>query len=172
MIWLDGKECSEGAGKVCIVIQTLYVLNSAASSWHAELVGLFCNLGYFSMKADPDVWIPEAVCDDGFNYFEMLIIHVDDILSISHKAKERIDGITMHYAVKNGSIKEPTLYLGANVGKMQLEDGHKVWYTSFRSYVNAALDIVQHLLDDDGEGYSLKLKVKNPFPSGYHPSLT
>jgi hypothetical protein len=26
--------------------------------------------------------------------------------------------------------------------------------------------LLQCLLDDEGEGYSLKLKVKNPFPSG------
>jgi hypothetical protein len=30
---------------------------------------------------------------------------------------------------------------------------------------------VQCLCDDDREGYSLKSKIKNPFPSGYHPEL-
>jgi hypothetical protein len=77
----------------------------------------------------------------------------------------------MHYTAIRGSIKEPTLYLGANVGKMQFEDGHEVWYMSLRSYVKGALDVVQHLLDDDREGNSLKSKVKNPFKSGNHPEL-
>jgi hypothetical protein len=31
--------------------------------------------------------------------------------------------------------------------------------------------VVEHLLDKDGEGYSLKNKVKNPFPSNYRPEL-
>jgi hypothetical protein len=54
---------------------------------------------------------------------------------------------------------------------MQFEDGHEVWYMSLRSYVKGALDVVQHLLDDDREGNPLKSKVKNPFPSGNHPKL-
>jgi hypothetical protein len=90
------------------------VLKSTGSSWHAEPI-----LMYGFMK--------QAVHDDGFDYYEMLIIYVDNILSISLKAKERIDKITMHYTAKKGSIKEPTLYLGTHVGKMQLEDGYKVW---------------------------------------------
>jgi hypothetical protein len=65
-------------------------------------------LSYFSTKADPDVWIHEAVDDNGFDYYEMLIIYVADILSLSHKAKQRINKITMHYTAKKGSIKEPT----------------------------------------------------------------
>jgi hypothetical protein len=105
----------------------MQVLLSSCKSCH-------CDLAFFLIKANPDVWIREAVRDNGFDYYEMLIIYVDDMLSLSHQAKERIDKITMHALLilpaKKGSIKEPTLYLGANVGKMQLEDGWEVWYTS------------------------------------------
>jgi hypothetical protein len=42
-IWFKGgKECSEDAGKACIVVRVLYSLKSAGSSWHAELVSLLC----------------------------------------------------------------------------------------------------------------------------------
>ena len=34
-----------------------------------------------------------------------------------------------------------------------------------------AVDKVKCLLSEDGEGYYLKLKVNNPFPSGYRPEL-
>jgi hypothetical protein len=91
MIWFEGgKECHEDAGKVCIVIQAFYGLKSAGSAWHAELAGLLHYLGYFSMKANPDVWIHEAVRDDGFNYYEMLIIYVDDILHYHIKQRKRL----------------------------------------------------------------------------------
>lgn len=46
-----------------------------------------------------------------------------------------------------------------------------LWSTSPRSYVKNAVDIVERLLSEDGEGYSLKSRVKNPFPSGYGPEL-
>jgi hypothetical protein len=38
--------------------------------------------------ADPDVLFREASKNDGLEYFEYLIVYVDDILVISHKAKE------------------------------------------------------------------------------------
>ncbi len=64
MIWFEGgKECHEDAGKVCIVIQAFYGLKSA---------------------------IHEAVRDDGFNYYEMLIIYVDDILHYHIKQRKRL----------------------------------------------------------------------------------
>ena len=55
--------------------------------------------------------------------------------------------------------------------KIQLSDGHKVWATSLRDYVKNAIAVVKCLLDEDGEGYLLKNKVKNPFPSNYRLEL-
>jgi hypothetical protein len=40
-----------------------------------------------------------------------------------------------------------------------------------RNYVKSAIDVVKRLLEEDGEGYILKSKAKNPFPSGYRPEL-
>jgi hypothetical protein len=31
--------------------------------------------------------------------------------------------------------------------------------------------VVEHLLEEDGDGYTLKSNVKNPFPTGYKPEL-
>ena len=64
---------------------------------------------------------------DGHQYYEMLFVYVDDILALSHQAKEATEEITTFYKAKEGSIKPPEIYLGANVSKMQLPDGHEVW---------------------------------------------
>jgi hypothetical protein len=40
------------------------------------------DLSFVSTTADPDVWIWAVVHDDGFEYYEMLLIYVDDILAI------------------------------------------------------------------------------------------
>ena len=61
--------------------------------------------------------------------------------------------------------------MGADVEKVTLPDGREVWSTSPRSYVKNAVDVVQGLLDEDGEGYVLKTNAKNPFPTGYKPEL-
>jgi hypothetical protein len=101
----------------------------------------------------------------------MLLVYVDDVLAISHRAKEVIDSIGEIYKVKPGSDKEPDIYLGANVKKVQMPDGREVWASSPCDYVKNAIKMVERLFDEDGEGYVLKNKVKNPFPANYKPEL-
>jgi len=76
-------------------------------------------LGYKSTKADPDVWIRKAVKPNGYDHYEMLFVYVDDIISVSHRTKEAIKEITKYYKAKDRSIKEPNIYLGANVAKLK-----------------------------------------------------
>ena len=92
----------------------------------------------------------------------MLFVYVDDILALTHHAKDCIKEITEFYKVKEGSIKPPEVYLGVNMSRMQLPNGHKVWATSPRTYVKNSIGVVECLLEEDGEGYVLKLNV-NPF---------
>jgi hypothetical protein len=106
-----------------------------------------------------------------FEYYEMVFVYVDDILSLSHKAKECIAEIMAHYKVKDGSVRELDIYLGANIAKIQLPDEREVWSTTPRAYVRNAIEVVEQLLVEDGEGYKLKSSVKNPFPTGYKLEL-
>jgi hypothetical protein len=171
-IWFEGGiECGANQGKVLIVVHALYGLKSAGASRRATLAQALCDLGFVSTTADPDIWIQAAVRDDGFEYYEMLLIYVDDILAISHQRKALIDAIGEYYKVKPNSDKEPEIYLGANVEKVQILDGREVWATSPCNYVKNAIKIVESLLEEDGEGYVLKNKVKNPFPMNYRPEL-
>ena len=101
----------------------------------------------------------------------MSFVYVDNILSLSHRVKHCIAEITAHYKVKEGSIREPDIYLGVNIVKLQLLDGCKVWSTLPRSYVKNAVQVVEQLLVEDNEGYQLKSSAKNPFPTGYKLEL-
>lgn len=101
----------------------------------------------------------------------MLFIYVDDILSLSHKTKEAIGEITSYFTAKQGSIKKPDIYLGANVAKFQLPDGRVVWSTSPLTDIRNAVKTVEQLLTEDGEGYKLRSNTKNPLPLGYRPEL-
>ena len=73
----------------------------------------------------------------------MLFIYVDDILALSHQAKKAIEEITEFYRAKEGSVKPPEIYLGANISKMQLPDGREVWTTSPKAYVKNSLLVVE-----------------------------
>jgi hypothetical protein len=101
----------------------------------------------------------------------MLLVYVVDVLAISHEPKVLIDAIGEYYKVNPGSDKEPDIYLGSNVEKVQMPDGREVWASSPRDYIKNAIKTVEGLLVEDGEGYVLKNKAKNPFPMNYRPEL-
>jgi hypothetical protein len=101
----------------------------------------------------------------------MLLVYVDDVLAISHEPKILIDAIGEYYKVKPGSDKEPDIYLGANVEKVQIPDGREVWAMSPCDYIKNAIKTVKGLLAEDGEGYVLKSQAKNQFPMNYQPKL-
>jgi Reverse transcriptase (RNA-dependent DNA polymerase) len=171
-IWFEGGlECGEDQGKVLVLVRALYGLKSAGASWRSALAKVLVDIGFESTRADADVWIRPAVRPDGFKYYEMVLVYVDDILACSHKASEVLGEVAAFYQVKEGSLKKPDLYLGANVGEFQLPDGRMAWYTSPRDYVKNAVKTVENLLEEDGEGYALKNGAKDPFPKGYKPEL-
>jgi hypothetical protein len=113
-----------------------------------------------------------VTCEDEYKYYEMLLVYVDNVLAVSHELKVLIDAIGEYYKVKPGSDKEPYIYLGVNVKKVQMLDGREVWATSPHDYIMNAIKTVEGLLGEDREeGYILKNKAKNPFPMNYQPEL-
>jgi hypothetical protein len=173
MIWFEGGlECGSDKGKVCVVVHALYCLKSAGKSWHVTLVQALHDTGFVSTIADPDVWIQPVAPEDRYKYYEMLLVYyVHDVLAISHEPKILNDAICEYYKVKSRSDKEPDIYLGANVKKVQMLDGREVWATSPCDYVKNAIKTVKGLLPEDREGYVLKNKAKNLFPMNYQPEL-
>ena len=41
------------------------------------------SIGFIPSKADPDVWMRPATKSNGEQYYEYLLVYVDDILNIS-----------------------------------------------------------------------------------------
>jgi hypothetical protein len=90
-------------------------------------------------------------------------------LAISHELKILIDAIGEYYKVKPGSDKEPDIYLGANVEKVQMPDGREVWATSPCDYVKNAIKTVKGLLAEDREGY-VAIEEQGKEPNSYELS--
>ena len=58
--------------------------------------------------ADPDVWMRAAVRSDGFQYWEYILIYVDDLLVISENPKDILAKIDYYFPIKPDSIGPPT----------------------------------------------------------------
>ena len=71
-------------------------------------------MGFMSSLADADVWLRPSSKPDGFQYYEYVLVYVDDLLVLSHQAPNIMQALENFYRLKDGYSK-PTRYLGAEV---------------------------------------------------------
>lgn len=172
-IWLvAGIEFGIDAGSVMLIVRALYGLKTSGASWHAMLSQSLRDLGYKASEADRNVWLKPGVKADGFRYYQMVLVYVDDILHVSHDTTEVVEGLKKLYQVTEDALESPGRYLGANLEKIQTPDGRMVWSMSSVDYVRSAIDNVEASLKADSLP-PLKVygKCKRPYPSKYRPEL-
>ena len=168
-IWtIGGPEFGSEAGTIFIVKKALYGLKSAGAAFRSLLADTLSDMGYKPTKADPDAWIRPAVKSNGFEYYEMVLCYVDDILSISHQPHATLHALTNTFKLKDDKIEEPEMYLGAKLGKMTV-DGVECWTMSAEQYVTASVTNVEEVLAK--KGLRLPTKCYTPLPTDYQPEL-
>ena len=76
--------------------------------------------------ADPDIWMRPAIKADGSEYYEYVLLYVDDALCISENAEGVLrNEIGKYFKLKEGSIGPPELYLGGHMRLVTLDNGVK-----------------------------------------------
>jgi Reverse transcriptase (RNA-dependent DNA polymerase) len=160
-------------GQKAIIKGALYGLNSSGARWRDHLANTLRDFGYTSCKADPDIWMKPKSKPNGDKYWEYVLVYVDDILCVSHEPKKFMEMLQAKYTLKEGSVGEPTAYLGAEVCKHYIEgseDPTKVrWALSSDKYVDRAVKEVERQLGEADR--KLKNKVKTPLSLDYRPEL-
>jgi hypothetical protein len=166
-IWtVAGPEFGSEAGTIFLVKKALYGLKSAGAGFRSLLADTLIDTGYKPTKADPDVWIRPATKSDGFEYYEMVLCYVDDILSISDDPKSTLLALTSTFKLKDDKIEPPEMYLGAQLGIMQVDDV-ECWTMSAEKYVVSAVKNVEEALAK--KGLRLPNKCYTPLSSDYRP---
>ena len=107
---------------------------------------------------------------DSTDYYEMLLVYIDDILIVlSHDTKPIIDGISAQFRLKKDSLGPPKQYLGTTIKIHTDGEGSESWAMSSNEYVKAAVaEVVEDL---DNQGLKLKGKAHQPYDSNYKPEL-
>jgi len=168
-----GLEFGPDCGKTALIVRALYGLRSSGKSFRDHVAETLRAGGFKSCLADPDVYMRKAVKPDGMKYWEYVLMYVDDMLVISHATKPILDHFKEVYTLKEGSIKEPDSYLGADIKKFNLQGDEKYdkvrWAMSPDTYVKRAVQEVERKLDEVGK--KLAHKVQTPLSSGYRPEL-
>ena len=172
-----GTEFGSDAGRPAVIVRALYGLRSSGKMFREHLARtLRETMKFVPCKADPDVWMRKATKADGFEYWEYVLCYVDDVLVISMDPKSVLDGLTWDdFTLKPGSVKEPDLYLGADISKYYIEESDEPtkcrWAMSSDSYVKTAVKTVEGSLSQVGLEFLPRSRVESPLSSGYKPEL-
>ena len=171
-----GKEFGSDAGRPAKIVRALYGLRSSGKMFREHLARtLREDMKFFSCKADPDVWMRKATKPDGTQYWEYILCYVDDVLCISHEPKKLLDCIAVNFTLKAGSVKEPDLYLGAEISKYYIEESNEPtkvrWAMSSDSYVKNAVETVENSLKEVKLEFLPRKKIETPISAGYKPEL-
>ena len=88
----------EWQGRVAIIRRALYGGKCAGSDYWKHMRSCMEHLGFESCKGDQDVWMREAINPkDGSEYWEYVLLYVDDCLCISHRPREVLEKEIVKY---------------------------------------------------------------------------
>jgi hypothetical protein len=160
----------ENQGKKALITRALYGGESAGKDFRNHLRSCMRHLEFESCLADPDVWMRPALKPDGSEYYEYVLIYMDDVLVVSTWGEKILrEGIGRYFDLKEESIGPPTIYLGGHLRKVELENGVKAWAFSSSQYVRKAVkNIEKHL---DRKGGKLPFKAETPIQTSFRPEL-
>ena len=89
---LAGPEFGYLEGKVLVVKMALYGLKSSGASLRVFLAEMLNNISFRVRIAD-NIWMGAANNPTGETYYEYILCYVDDILCISHDARQKMGDI-------------------------------------------------------------------------------
>jgi hypothetical protein len=132
-------------GEILIIQKALYGLKSSGAAWRAMFSMTFHELGYMLVKPN------------GAQYYEMLLVYVDDILHSTH-----------HKAFDQNETMKETRRIYQLIGCASDEDGNNMLFLSVADNIDGALKTVTADLPKDTK---LKGKADQPFIISYHAEL-
>jgi len=139
-VWFrGGHDMRTDKGKVVVIVQALYGLKSVGARWHEHMVNTLWIARFKSSLVDPDIWFWPAIKLDGTKIYEYALCYVDDIIFQGLDPKGFMDYLQQFYTLKDGTVKEPDMYLGADITMYELKDGKKAWSLSLNTYVKCAV---------------------------------
>jgi Reverse transcriptase (RNA-dependent DNA polymerase) len=169
-IWfIAGPEFGDEEGQPMIVEKALYGLKTSGAAFRALLADTLYDSGFRPTRGDPDVHIRPAVKSNGFQYYEMILCYVDDVICISHRATDVMKEVVQKkFKLKNDAIESPEMYLGAQLTKREIT-GCMCWTMTSNKYVEAIVKNLEVRLK--GKHQQLPTKCDTPVKSGYRPEL-
>ena len=107
---------------------------------------------------------------DGTEYYEYMLIYVDNCLAISEDPKEAVLQLDKFFKMQPKYIAPPYIYLGVKVKKMRLQNMVKSWTFSLSHYVQEVVSNFETFLQDL-DGSILSTNINALLSNYYSPEL-
>ena len=165
---IAGPEFGSERGLIMVIKKALYGLKSSGAAFRALLAERLYEIGFVPSKGDPDVWMRPGVKPNGFEYWEYILCYVDDVICVSHDPKRSLQALKQFFKLKNDKIEQPDMYLGAEISKIQSDNG-EFWTMSGEKYLKSAVKNLEDVLTS--RGHRLPSKCNTPLSHGFRPEL-
>ncbi len=99
-----------------------------------------------------------------------MLCNLDDVLSVSGHPLSTLQGLQSVFKLEGNKIEEPSMYLGAQFGRIEIEGDFMLWTMSAKKkYVVAEVKKVEESLAK--KGLRLPTKCYTPLATDYCPEL-
>ena len=105
--------------------------------------------------------------DNGTEYYEYLLLYVDDCLVISENPDQVLSRLEKYFSLKPESVGPLKLYLGGKLSKVDLPNDVKAWAIGASKYIQNALKNLESILKK--HGLYLRKGNNSPLPCNYMP---
>jgi hypothetical protein len=163
-----GKEFGEeNEGRIALIRRALYGGKSAGRDYWLHMRSCMEYLKFTSCKADADVWMRPATRSNGTEYYEYVLLYVDDCLVVSENPEAILrQELGKYFKLKEASIGPPDIYLGGKMRQVVMENGVKAWSFSSSQYVQEAVNNVYKYLMERNKKFPSKspgAAIKNEY---------
>ncbi|MGH7954585.1 MAG: reverse transcriptase domain-containing protein [Gloeomargaritales cyanobacterium] len=145
-----GPEFGEFAGRIVILLRSLYGLKTSGNEWHAHFADALRSIGFKPSLVDSNLWMRQVK-----KWYEYICTHTDDFVIASKETKKIMEKLLKIYKIRN--IGPPSFLLGADIIKQK-----NYWTIGSKTYVTETIKRIEAIF-----GQLAKHKV--PMIPGDHP---
>ena len=153
-----------------MVVQALYGLRSSGYAFLNHLASCIEAINRLPFRSDTDAWMQKARKSNGTEYYEYMILYVDNCRAISETPNEEVLQLDKLFKMQQSYIAPPNICLGRKLMNMRLLNMVEAWNFSSSQYVQEAVSNVKKFLQYL-DGSILFMKINDPLSNGYRPEL-
>ena len=125
-------------------------MKSSGRDFRDHLSDCMDYMRYKSCLTDPDLWMRPTKLDNCIEYYEYILLYVDDCLFVREYPDHVLNQLRKYFPMNPESVGPRKLYLDGKLSTDDLPHGFKAWDSSASNYIQTALKNIEANLKQYG----------------------